>query len=436
MAQEASAQLSGRPVVPETVHAMTVNAQAGHEQRTADEAAEDRLVELRARVLAHLRSQGFRTTDTGVLAPVETDKEKVRQLHAEAVAEQRRRAAPSLSRREAMFVGMLADGADVEPVNIIPYLEQVTDHRSAIGLMWRWCALHWSIPVSGGYGRRLRFLVRDAGHDDAVIGVIGLGDPVFAMSGRDATIGWSNEQRARCLTSVMDAFVLGAVPPYNRLLGGKLVALLAGSHVVRRAFARQYGSRQTLISGRDPKAQLALITTASALGRSSVYNRLKRSDGTLAFKAVGYTQGSGDFHFSGAIYGDLVKLAESTMGDGNLTYRHANWTGAGFRNRREVIQRALTALGFRSRALRYHGVRRQVFLNPLASNSYEWLRGETRHLNWLAAEPDDLAAWWRRRWAIPRSLADQSWQLERASNWALYEQPTIADDSGFVSLPG
>ena len=38
------------------------------------------------------------------------------------------------------------------------------------------------------------------------------------------------------LRNVMDAFVLGAVPPYRELLCGKLVAMLAASDEVRDAF--------------------------------------------------------------------------------------------------------------------------------------------------------------------------------------------------------
>jgi len=218
----------------------------------------------------------------------------------------------------------------------------------------------------------------------------------------------------------MDAFVLGAVPPYDKLLGGKLMALLAGSDVVREAFAERYGHRTTLIAERDPKAQLALVTTSSALGRSSVYNRVTRPDRSRALVPVGYTRGSGDFHFSGAIYSELVDFVHSVDPERAATQRHERWTGDGFRNRREVIQRALDGLGFDSRILRVHGVRRQVFHNPLASNSYEWLRGDDTELHWHPAATDALSAWWRERWAIPRSERETSWCDVRANAWRLY----------------
>jgi hypothetical protein len=107
--------------------------------------------------------------------------------------------------------------------------------RAFDGLLWRWLSLHWSIPVSSGYGRRLRFLVIDNGHHGKVIGLIGLADPVFALGARESWVGWDAPTRSQRLANVMDAYVLGAVPPYSGLLGGKLVALLATS--IREAFS-------------------------------------------------------------------------------------------------------------------------------------------------------------------------------------------------------
>ena len=73
----------------------------------------------------------------------------------------------------------------------------------------------------------------------------------------------------------MDAYVLGAVPPYNTLLGGKLIASLARTSDVVEAFDAKYRDSVGIISNKQKKARLAAITTSSALGRSSIYNRLK-----------------------------------------------------------------------------------------------------------------------------------------------------------------
>jgi hypothetical protein len=48
----------------------------------------------------------------------------------------------------------------------------------------------------------------------------------------------------------MDAFVLGAVPPYRFLLCGKLVAMLAASDTVSDAFKRKYNGTRSVIRGK------------------------------------------------------------------------------------------------------------------------------------------------------------------------------------------
>src|SRR5205823_12751600 len=107
-----------------------------------------------------------------------------------------------------------------------------------------------------------------------VVGVTGLFGPVIAVAGRDNWIGWSKDKRLERLRHVMDAFVLGAVPPYSQLLFGKLVGLLCASEEVRRACYRKYHGTESIISGKPFDGRIALITTMSALGRSSIYNRL------------------------------------------------------------------------------------------------------------------------------------------------------------------
>ncbi len=374
--------------------------------------------QLRSRVLDHLRTQGFALTDSGVLAAVPDNKDALRRLHEHAVAEQRTAAAKGLWRSEDEFLGRLADPQHLKVHKIRPRLVLVENRRSPDGLLWRWASLHWSIPVSAGYGRRLRFLVLDAAHRDALIGVIGLGDPVFALGCRDTWIGWSHADRRERLACLLDAYVLGAVPPYNRLLGGKLVALLATSKTVRDVFARRYGHRRTLIAERDPKAKLALITTSSALGRSSIYNRVTRPDKRLAWEPVGFTAGTGDFHLSGSLYRELVDYASTTVSEGH-THRHERWTGEGFRNRREVLQRALEALGLPSRQLRVHGIQREVFAAPLARNVKEFLCGTDRRLDWQCLATRELSLYWRKRWAIPRVEREGLPEFDRES-WRLW----------------
>lgn len=388
------------------------------ERQPRGEMADTEAARLRSRVEANLRDQGFHIQNGRLIAPVAQGKPELRELHAMAVVAQRERSRAALHRLEGRFLGCLATGVEIMPERIRPALVPVLDRRGFEGLLFRWCSLHWSIPVSSGYGRRLRFLIVDRGHGDKVMGLIGLADPVFALGCRDAAIGWTAAQRKERLACVMDAFVLGAVPPYSDLCGGKLAALLATSLEVRKAFAERYGGRKTLIRQRIAEPELAVVTTTSALGRSSVYNRLTLPTGDLAFRPVGYTSGTGDFHFTGSIYRELARYAAKVAGD--ATQRHERWTGTTFRNRREVIQRALDSLGFDSRKLRVHGVRRQVFTAPLAVNAFTWLRGEADSLEFSELGCEELGTWWRQRWALGRAERVSTWRAFESGDWRLY----------------
>lgn len=374
------------------------------------------LDEVRDMVVEHLRAQGFGFDGKVVTLDSDTDKTSIRRMHDLAVEEAVRKGSGALAAHEHRFITKLIAGDEITPASIRPKLVLVDKKGTLESNLWRWTSLHWSIPTSLGYGRRLRYLVVDEGHDDALIGLIGLQDPVFALKARDDLIGWDPDRRQERLTDMMDAFVLGAVPPYSHLLGGKLVALLATSSQVRDDFDRLYRHKLTVIGKRDPNARLLAITTASALGRSSMYNRLKFPDGTLAYEPYGYTAGTGDFHFSGDIYDTLHEVARAHF---EPTARREDWGGVGFRNRREVIQRSMQALGFTSK-VRMHGIERQLFIVRCADNTFNVLNGSAgRPSKWRTRPVSDLSEWWLDRWALPRAdrildykeFDPQSWRL-------------------------
>ncbi len=159
------------------------------------------------------------------------------------------------------------------------------------------------VPVSNGFGRRLRYLVWDRGNDK-LMGIVAIGDPVFNLKARDDLFTWGVDDRAERLVNVLDAYVLGAIPPYNMILGGKLVSCLIRSREVRDDFKKRYGQSRGIISGKKKNAQLVVVTTSSSLGRSSVYNRLKLG-GQSYFRSIGFTQGWGHFHVPDPLFAEL-----------------------------------------------------------------------------------------------------------------------------------
>lgn len=370
---------------------------------------------LRARILRSLRTQGFRIR-AGRLAPPDIkDKSKLRALHQEAVKHNVARSRPGLERHESRLLSYLAAGKDVIPERIRPRLVLVQP-KSEDELLFRYTRMHWSVPVSAGYGRRLRFVIYDEANEK-LIGIFGLGDPVFGLNPRDQWIGWDSEARKKRLQCVMDLFVLGAVPPYSHLLCGKLVALLATSQDVRKAFLQKYRGRQSTIGRRPLDGRLALLTTTSALGRSSLYNRLKYEEHQV-FRSVGFTRGSGDFHFSNGVYGDLRALALEHC---DATAKHPLW-GAGFRNRREMVRKTLPLLGLSSE-LSYHGVEREIFVAPLAANTQAFLRGDHQRLRHHNRTVNDIFEWFRDRWLLPRAARDRRYQAFEPEDYRLWGTP-------------
>jgi hypothetical protein len=367
---------------------------------------------LRAAVRRSLRAQGFKIAGDRVGFRQKRDKRSVRKRHIHAVAKKIQLAQASLAPVEDELLKWIASGSEVDPRRIRPRLT-IIKPDTLESQMFRYACLHWSIPISEGYGRRLRFLIIDESNKK-LIGVLGLGDPVYAIQARDKWIGWEKEAKAEKLYHVMDAYVLGAVPPYSYLLGAKLVALTAASDEVRRAFKRRYANRTSLILGKKRKPHLVLLTTTSALGRSSIYNRV-RFRKRLVFCSVGFTGGWGEFHFSDGVYERLSAFADRYC---EPTAKQKKW-GVGFRNRRELVRKALPKMGLSADWLN-HGIQREVFVVPLARNTKSFLRGESQTPHYFGLPFESAVRFWKKRWLMPRAARDQRYREFKASSYRLW----------------
>ena len=117
-------------------------------------------------------------------------------------------------------------------------------------------------------------------------------------------IGWNVHDRSARLVNIMDAYVLGALPPYNSLLGGKLIACLLRSRELYDDFAKIYGGTTGIISRAGKEGSSACGHDLLINGRSSVYNRLK-FDGIEYLRPIGYTGGWGHFHIPDKLFSEL-----------------------------------------------------------------------------------------------------------------------------------
>jgi hypothetical protein len=243
----------------------------------------------------------------------------------------------------------------------------------------------------------MRFLVWDDANRK-LIGLMAIGDPVFNLKVRDTWVGWTVEQRRERLVDVLDAYVLGSLPPYNMLLGGKLVACLACTSEVRDAFAAKYAKSRGVISKKRKQPSLCLVTTTSALGRSSVYNRMKL-DGRLYFAPIGFTSGWGHFHIPDRLFASMRQY----LAEAKDAYTNNHRFGDGPNWKLRAVRKVLSLIGMNPDLLR-HGLSREVFVCELARNAKEVLAGTTPVPDYSQLlSVGDVAALAKERWIMPRA---------------------------------
>lgn len=331
-------------------------------------------------------------------AAAKDDKDYLRALHGRAkqlqpgVPGARVRAAYE-KHKSKFTIGKQIDPARIRPV--LKFAPQNTDWGDLFGVV----RALWSMPYNKGYGRRLRFVVFDE-HHEAVIGIIGLQSPPADLQCRDKLFQYPENRKLDLVNSTMDAYSVGAIPPYSYLLGGKLAAGLIATDPVREAYWKQYAGKKTEMERKRIKQPLAAVTTTSAFGRSSMYNRLKYKDRLLA-EPIGHTLGFGTLHLE-HLY-DEIRLYLEMTGE----YNNGGF-GTGPKARWQNIANALNRLDLGG-ALLQHGVKREVFLYRLVEDLEAGMSGGTFG-NPTRLSVQDYSEFWVERWAAPRAARYPHWR--------------------------
>ena len=283
----------------------------------------------------------------------------------------------------------LASATEALESPLEPVLEVVeSEQERALFRMYRYS---WSSPATEYVGRRIRLLVRDAALPQRpVIGIAALGSSIIHVPDRDAYIGWSTRERTDNIVRTMDAYVVGAVPPYNMLLGGKLIAMILSSNEVREIYRCKYEAAVTGIRRRRESILAALFTT-SLYGASSQYNRIRYRDEPL-WQTIGFTKGYGSLHLSERTFSILCDLLRA---QGQLP-SHRFGDGPNWRVR--VIREAARMLGVDSDFLLRHSFSRGIRFTPMASNWPELLHGRSSQADYVDRPLSSLTASWRTRW--------------------------------------
>jgi Druantia protein DruA len=249
----------------------------------------------------------------------------------------------------------------------------------------------------------------------------GLRDALSDVDGRRAISSVLRRAKAESVgTEIADLTVCGAIAPYNSLLGGKLVSMLAVSPSVIRAYHERYRGYTSEIAssmaGRPVtrRSELVYVGTTSLYGSgSSQYNRVRipahvlGSRAEISFHELGRSKSFGTSHLSTNSLAALLQLSEQSR-DG---VRVNSIFGEGVNPKLRKVRDGLDRLGWPSNDLLQHGRQRIVYGVSLVSNLLPYLLGideRPRYLfrRSLANDVGRIALWWNERWLSKRVESD------------------------------
>ena len=376
--------------------------------------------QLKNSIYRELKQVGFKFKGDTIIPPNPKNKNALRRTHKLAKQHLLLKNKKWILKNEKELIEFFANGKEIQPEKISPKLVLVDNLKKSN--LFRYATFLWSIPISNGFGRRLRYLIMDKSNNK-IIGILGLTDPVINLKVRENHIGWDTQQKQNNLWHVMDLYVFGAVPPYNQLLGGKLVATLATSDKVRADFIKKYSSGRSYISGKNYKSRkggLVLITTTGAFGESSILDGLKTKDmskkdtekinkkenNRLLWQFLGFTQGYGFFHLNNGIATKMYNYLVETEND--IVKKNRFGDGSNWKMR--VINQCMKEFGMNSRKYGKHGIKRGFYIAPLAKNFKEFLNGDVKKPIFYRQSTGQLFSFFRERYLLPRAERDLEWK--------------------------
>lgn len=361
---------------------------------------------LRKNIIDSLNGQGFSVN--GHAEPLKFDKETFRQIHEISRKEQISLQKNLVEEAYETVKKYLINGKDINPSEIELEFRMIEEGTEEHKIFRWWNLVWWSVPYQRAYGRQMRFLLWDKTHN-APFGLIGLQSPILKMAVRDKYLQIPNETLDVWVNKSMQAQRLGALPPYNQLLGGKMVAMSLTANELRKAYKKKYKNTETVLEKRIIEPDLLFLTTTSAFGRSSIYNRLKYNDELVA-ESLGFTKGAGTFHIPQQVYVETLKYLSKQGVNVSTTF------GNGPSRKIKLLEKAFSMLHLGDYT--YHNIQREFFLFPLAENLKTVIAKDVRP-KYYNRKLVDLTAFWRERWCIPRS--------ERFNDWKNFNGKKFAD---------
>lgn len=352
---------------------------------------------LKERVLSILQDQGFHLSKR--LDILDNNKEMYRFIQNNAKNVQFYEQRDFIINNMQSIKNIYMTKKRIVPENIRLELREVKPNTNDELFYKWWNIVWWSIPYQKAFGRQIRFILWDIEHNYP-FGIIGLQSPILKMQERDDFLGIKDNEIDYWINRSMNAQRLGALLPYNHLLGGKMAALTLVSNELRESYRQKYKDYVSKIKKRKIESELLFITTTSAFGRSSIYNRIKIGDKLVA-QPLGYTKGSGSFHIPDSLYFDMLKYLDKKGVNIN------RGMGYGTSRKRQLLRICFDHFGLKH--YEYHGIKREIYLFSLVENIREVIDRKEKP-KWSTSPLENLVKYWKDRWAIPRSIRKNDWE--------------------------
>jgi hypothetical protein len=352
---------------------------------------------LRNDIIESLEDQGFLVNPH--LRIEGNGKDTIRKVHEQKRAELIRAHRSFLLANFEKVKEYALDGIKLNPNKISLELVEVKPRSFESTLFLWWNLVWWSLPYDKPIGRQLRFILWDRQHD-APFGLIGLQSPPLRSAARDSYLGLQKGNVDYWINQSMYAQRVGALPPYNALLGAKMVALSLTCNEIRECYKKKYKNEVSLLKHRTIPSNLLFITTTSAYGKSSIYERI-RYQGDNVSQFIGFTAGSGTFHIPQSLYEKILLFLKKEGYDTRRGY------GTGPSRKLKLISQAFKKLGLDGFA--FHNIKRGHYIFPNVLNLKKIIN-ENRRPEWYDRPFEVLCNFWKQRWCIPRSHRMMNWK--------------------------
>jgi hypothetical protein len=243
-----------------------------------------------------------------------------------------------------------------------PYVEMLEQGNAKDNETWTLVRkLIHTMEFTANPGRNIKFFIKDK-PTGKLLGVVCLGSDVTSLGARDKFIGWSKDNKfkdGKLKHTSIGTTICCAQPLGYNFLGGKLVAALVTTSVVRDAWKKLYG--QTLIG----------LSTTSLYGIHSMYNSIP------LWKTLGESTGRVALKPDDSVYEiwhDWLKENETEEYLKQTTQKEGV-AGPPTGVKQKVINMIFKAVSVKASTY-MHGFKRGIFYADIYENGKKFLRGE------------------------------------------------------------